>query len=394
MIDNIFPTHRYDAVVVGARCAGAATAMLMARHGARVLLVDRSAEGSDTLSTHALMRGAVMQLHNWRVLPSIIAENTPPIRRTSFIYGDADPIDIDLSDSFGTQALYAPRRTVLDRQLVRAARDAGVDTLFGVSMTCVIQGSNGRVEGVRIKGRDGAYDIACDLVVGADGRNSSLARHVGAGLIKRGTNMSQVAFGYFIGLSQRGYRWHWGESCGGGIIPTNDGQACVFVSAAHDGPHDLRKARGAEGFARAVEAMMPQMAADLRGAQLVGKTRAFGGQVGHLREACGNGWALVGDAGYFKDPITAHGITDALRDAQLLADSWARGQLDAYPSVRDGLSHDIFRLSDEIAGYDCGLRGLAALHKSLNIAMQANQRWIAENLYARRATPVPAALVS
>ncbi|MXO50886.1 NAD(P)/FAD-dependent oxidoreductase [Erythrobacter gaetbuli] len=385
MTDNILPTHRYDAVVVGARCAGAATAMLMARHGARVLMIDRAAEGSDTLSTHALMRGAVMQLHNWGVLHSITAENTPPIHRTSFIYGHADPIDIDLSDSFGTRALYAPRRTVLDRQLVRAAREAGVDTLFGVSMTGVVKEGAGRIKGVTIKGRQGTHTLACDLVIGADGRNSSLAKHVGAGLIKRGTNMSQIAFGYFTGLGQRGYRWYWGEDCGGGVIPTNDGEACVFLSAAHDGPYDLRGMRGADAFAYAASKMMPQMADELRGASLSGKIRCFGGQPGHMREACGNGWALVGDAGYFKDPITAHGITDALRDAQLLADSWACGRLDDYPAVRDALSHDIFRLSDEIAGYDMGLEGLAALHKSLNTAMQANQLWIAENLYATRA---------
>lgn len=385
MTTNIVPARHYDAIVIGARCAGASTAMLMARHGARVLLIDRSAEGSDTLSTHALMRGAVMQLHNWGVLPAIIAEHTPPIRRTSFIYGEADPIDIDLSDSFGTQALYAPRRTVLDRQLVRAAREAGVDTIFGVSMAGVITGSNGRVEGVTIRGREGTHAIACDLVVGADGRNSPLARHVGAGTIKRGTNMSQVVFGYFRGLQQQSYRWFWGENCGGGVIPTNDGEACVFLSAAHDGPFDLRKVRGEAQFAEAASAMMPELAGDVATAKLVGKTRSFGGQVGHIREACGNGWALVGDAGYFKDPITAHGITDALRDAQLLADSWASGDLDRYPAIRDGLSHDIFRLSDAIAAYDSGLEGLARLHKSLNIAMQANQLWIAENLYARSA---------
>ncbi|MEL1251027.1 NAD(P)/FAD-dependent oxidoreductase [Aurantiacibacter gilvus] len=382
---NILQAQHYDAIVIGARCAGAATAMLMARHGAKVLLLDRAAEGSDTLSTHALMRGAVMQLHNWGVLPAIIAENTPPIRRTSFIYGDGPAIDIDLSDSFGTQALYAPRRTVLDRQLVRAAREAGVDTQFGVAMTDVLRSPSGRVIGVTIRSTQGPHDIKADLVVGADGRNSSLARHVGASLKKRGTNMSQVAYGYFNGLQQRGYRWFWGDDCGGGVIPTNDGQACVFVSAAHDGDYDLRQARGAQGFSDAVRKMLPQMAHEIAGAALVGRTVAFTGQPGHMREACGDGWALVGDAGYFKDPITAHGITDALRDAQLLADSWARGELDEYPAIRDGLSYDIFRLSDEIAGYDCGLDGLGSLHKSLNTAMQANQLWIAENLYARRA---------
>lgn len=382
---NILSHRRYDAIVIGARCAGAATAMLMARHGAKVALVERAAEGSDTLSTHALMRGAVMQLHNWGVLPSIIAANTPPIRRTSFIYGNAPPIDIDLSDSFGTQALYAPRRTVLDSQLVRAAREASVDTLFGAAMTGVLTGSGGRIGGVRVKGRKGSHDLFADLVVGADGRSSALARQVGARMIKRGINMSQVVFGYFTGIPQSGYRWYWGKGCGGGMIPTNDDATCVFLSASPSGPWDLRRAAAETEFRSALRSMMPQMADAIAGAQLTGPIRAFAGQPGHLREACGDGWALVGDAGYFKDPITAHGITDALRDAQLLADNWARGQLDRYPAIRDELSYDIFRLSDEIAGYDWDSERLAELHKSLNIAMQANQLWIADHLYRQRA---------
>jgi len=380
----VHPSRTYDAVIIGARCAGAATAMLMARHGARVLLVDRAEEGSDTLSTHALMRGAVMQLQNWGVLLPIIAENTPPIRRTSFIYGETPAIDIDLSESHGTQALYAPRRTVLDRNLVRCAREAGVDTLFGVTMTGLIRGSRGSVRGVTLRDRMGDHEIRCELVVGADGRNSALARHVGAGLIKTGTNASQVVFGYFRGLRDRGYRWYWGEGSAGGIIPTNDGEACVFLSVAHDGPHNLRQAMREADFGTTVQALLPAMERELAGARLSGKLRGFGGQVGHLREACGNGWALVGDAGYFKDPITAHGITDALRDAQLLADAWSRSRLDDYPAIRDALSHDIFRLSDRIAGFDWTMEEVAALHRSLNTAMQANQHWIADNLYRRR----------
>ena len=380
----VLNTEEYDAVVVGARCAGAATAMLMARHGAKVLLVDRAAEGSDTLSTHALMRGAVMQLHNWGVLPSVIAEGTPPVHRTSFLYGVAPAIDIDLSETHGTQALYAPRRTVLDKQLVLAAREAGVTTLFGVSVARLITDRAGAVRGVILRDRTGEHEIGCDLVVGADGRNSHVARQVRACQIKRATNTSAVSFGYFAGLNDRGYRWYWGDGCGGGIIPTNDGESCVFLSFASEGPHELRDALKPGGFDHLVRELLPRMEEDIANAQISGRIRGFGGQVGHLREACGNGWALVGDAGYFKDPITAHGITDALRDAQLLADAWERGHLEDYPAIRDALSRDIFRITDRIAAYDCEMDELASLHNDLNIAMKANQQWIAENLYPQR----------
>ncbi len=380
----ILNSKKYDVVIVGARCAGAATAMLMARQGAKVLLVDRAKEGSDTLSTHALMRGAVMQLHNWGVLPSIVAEGTPPVRRTSFIYGEDPTIDIDLSESHGTRALYAPRRMVLDKQLVMAAREAGATTIFQTSVVRLNKGPDGAVNGVVLRNATGEHVVDCGLVVGADGRNSFIARQVEAGLIKRATNASRVAFGYFSGVADKGYRWYWSESCGGGIIPTNFGESCVFLSVASEGPHDLRGASREDGFARAVRTLLPRMAEDLEGAELSGRMRGFAGQPGHLREACGAGWALVGDAGYFKDPITAHGITDALRDAQILADSWCRGTLDDYPIARDALSRDLFSVTDRIAGFDTSLNELATLHKLLNTAMQANQQWIADHLYPCR----------
>jgi len=100
-----FSRDHYDAIIIGARCAGAATGMLMARHGARVLIVDRDPYGSDTLSTHALMRGAVMQLANWGVLHNVAATGTPPVRNTSFIYGDQDPVDIEIAPQHGVSAL-------------------------------------------------------------------------------------------------------------------------------------------------------------------------------------------------------------------------------------------------------------------------------------------------
>lgn len=375
----------FDVIVVGARCAGAATAMLLARRGARVLMVDRAAEGSDTLSTHALMRGAVMQLHNWGVLPAVIAQGTPPVRRTSFVYGDAPGIDIDLGEAHGTHALYAPRRTVLDKQLVLAAREAGVVTRFGVSVARLLKSANGVVNGVVLRDRKGEHEVSCDLVIGADGRDSIVARQVGAATTKLGRNCTRTAYAYFTGLPDRGYRWHWGNGCGGGITPTNNGQSGVFLSVGRDGPHDIRKAIRPEGFRAAMRALMPQLADELAGAEFATRIVGFPGQPGYLRQSCGHGWALVGDAGYFKDPITAHGITDALRDAQILADAWAAERLDDYVATRDMLSRDIFRLSDAIAGCDQPLSRVAELHRSLNIAMKANQAWIADNLYVTRA---------
>src|SRR5215213_53596 len=104
---------RFDAVIVGARCAGAATALLLARAGARVLVVDKGVYGSDTMSTHALMRGAILQLHQWDILPAIVSAGTPPVRSTTFSYQQQD-VTVAIEPRFGVSALYAPRRTLLD----------------------------------------------------------------------------------------------------------------------------------------------------------------------------------------------------------------------------------------------------------------------------------------
>jgi 2-polyprenyl-6-methoxyphenol hydroxylase-like FAD-dependent oxidoreductase len=139
---------RVDAVIVGARCAGAATALLLARAGAQVLVIDRAPYGSDTQSTHALLRGAVLQLHRWGLLPRIVAAGTPPVRRTSFSYSDRETT-IDIEPRFGVDALYAPRRTVLDRVLVDAARAAGADIRFGTRLEAVPTSSSERTDGIR-----------------------------------------------------------------------------------------------------------------------------------------------------------------------------------------------------------------------------------------------------
>lgn len=382
MTSTGFSHHQYDAVIVGGRCSGAATGMLFARRGARVLIVDREPYASDTMSTHALMRGAVMQLANWGVLHNVAATGVPPVRTTAFVYGDQAPIDIEISSQHGVSALYAPRRFALDRVLVDAARRSGAEVHHGVKCLDLLRSPGGRVDGVFLRDAGGGiHKITTELVIGADGRNSTVAHMVSAPYTKRGTNASRCIYGYFTGLSPRGYRWHWGEGAAGGIIPTNDGQSCVFLCLPQTDRETYRAALRPEGFRAAIARFMPQMARELEGGRLVQRLIGFAGEPGYMRQACGDGWALVGDAGYFKDPVTAHGITDALRDAQILADSWAAGRLDQYAVTRDALSQDLLRLSDTIAAYDWTLPQLAELHQSLNLTMKANQHWIAEHLF-------------
>ena len=118
--------NHYDVIVVGGRCAGAATAMLLARGGLKVLSIEAARRGTDTLSTHALMRGGVLQLHRWGLLDAVVASGTPAIRATQFIYGD-DVETVDIRPGDGIAALRAPRRTVLDVLLLDAAGAAGAE---------------------------------------------------------------------------------------------------------------------------------------------------------------------------------------------------------------------------------------------------------------------------
>ena len=146
-----FQPH-YDAVIVGARCAGAATAMLLARAGMNVLVIDRQAYGSDTMSTHALMRTGVLQLERWGLLPAVMAAGTPEIRATTFHYG-CESLRLSIKPEYGVEYLCAPRRTVLDRILVDAARSAGADVRHGVVLSRLQIDSKGRVVACIAEGR-------------------------------------------------------------------------------------------------------------------------------------------------------------------------------------------------------------------------------------------------
>jgi menaquinone-9 beta-reductase len=343
---------RYDIVVVGARVAGASTAMLMARTGARVLLLDRSTYGRDTLSTHALQRGGVVQLHRWGLLDRLVAEGTPALRSTTFHYG-GEQVRVEMKPADGIDALYAPRRTVLDPLLVDAAVEAGVDVRFGVKVDDVARDPRARVVGVIGHDHSGRrVEIAAELVVGADGVRSRIAEAVSAPVDRVGTARSGAAYAYVTGLDTDGIEWHYGDGLAAGIIPTNDDQVCVFVGAGHDRFRRELHPDVGTGFDRILGSVNPQLQGRVRRATRVGGFRRFPGIVGFLRRASGPGWSLVGDAGYFKDPITAHGITDALRDAELLVRSARTGDLASYQALRDEVALPVFEATDTIARYD------------------------------------------
>jgi 2-polyprenyl-6-methoxyphenol hydroxylase-like FAD-dependent oxidoreductase len=364
----------YDVVIVGARAAGAATAYLLARSGLDVLLVDRGRYGADTLSTHALMRGGVLQLSRWGLLDKIIAAGTPPVRRTTFRYAD-DVVPINLKSSYGVDALYAPRRTVLDPILVDAAASAGTTMRFGIAVSDVERDHRGAITGIVGRTREGQeFRARARIVVGADGFRSTIAERVGASFERIGTSASAVTYGYWSGLETDGYEWNFRPDAASGAIPTNDGRVCVFASATR-----RRIGRGGlDRLAQIVAESSPDLAARLATAPPPSALRTFAGQPGHIRRSWGRGWALVGDAGYFKDPLSAHGLTDALRDAELLARGLRTVILDGaderdalanYQTIRDALSAELFEVIDVIAGHRWTDEEIPDLLLRLNAAM-------------------------
>jgi menaquinone-9 beta-reductase len=360
-----------DVLVVGGRCAGAATALLLARRGARVLVVERSPAGADTLSTHALMRGAVVQLHRWGLLPAIAAAGTPAIARTTFDY-HGDTVTVDISDKHGVASLVAPRRTVLDRILADAARDAGAEVRYGQRLLGLHRDDRGRVSGATIGDLAGqTHSVQAGLVVGADGRHSLVARLTGAARLHGGKAATGTVYGHWPGLGDHDYRWLYGPDASAGVIATNGG-ACVFATVAAADFAATFRPDVAAGFRQVLRRLDPALAEAVKRDGPIAGWHGFGGQPGSFMQSHGPGWALVGDAAYFKDPLTAHGITDALLHAELLADAITGGgdaALAGYQARRTAVALPVFEATEAIASFDWTLEELRGLHTRLSRAM-------------------------
>ena len=305
----------YDAIVVGARCAGSPTAMLLARRGHRVLLVDRARFPSDTLSTHFVHPPGVAALRRWGLLDGVVASGCPPIDTYAFDLGP-----FTLTGAPGTDespVAYAPRRTVLDKILVDAAAAAGAEVREGFTVSEVVV-EDGRVTGIRGHGSgEPAVTEHATVVIGADGLRSPVARAVRPEQYHEKPRLLCLYYSYWSGFPIGGrFETYLRPDRGFAAWPTNDDLTLV-VGGWPFAEFETNR-RDIEGHYLAMFELAPEFAARLRGATRV--ERLAGTAVPNfLRKPYGPGWALVGDAGYLKDPITGHGIHDAFRDAELCA---------------------------------------------------------------------------
>ena len=236
---------------------------------------------------------------------------------------------------------------MLDPILVDAAYAAGVEVQFGYAVNRLLHAPGGRPVGVAGNGADGRpFEMQARFVVGADGLRSTIARLVDAPIEREGQHASAVSYGYWTGAGVSDYEWVFVRDASAGAMPTNSGQTCVFVSATPE-----RIGRGGVNVMDSIlRASAPDLARRLGAAQAPTSIRTWRGLAGFIRKAWGNGWALVGDAGYFRDPLSAHGMTDALRDAELLARAWlpctpAPPRRMPWPSIRRGGMRSPYRCS-------------------------------------------------
>lgn len=324
----------YDAIIVGARCAGSPTAMLLARGGHRVLLLDRGHFPSDIMSTHYIQPAGVAQLEKWGLIDQIAATNCPPITKTTMHLGG---VALEAPAMPGMPATaYCPRRTVLDKILVDAAVAAGAELREGVSVRELIFDGE-RVVGVRARTQDGAeIEERATIVVGADGMHSLVARQVNAPTYNEHPAESCGYYNYFSGVELEGAELFMGDTGGALAFPTNDNLVCLAVGAAlEDFPAYKKDIEG--HFFRYLDAIDADFAQKFRAGKAEERWIGTADTENWFRVPYGDGWALVGDAGYHKDPVTGLGITDAFRDAELLADAIHAGLTNASP-MQDALA--------------------------------------------------------
>ncbi len=335
----------YDVIVVGARCAGAPTAMLLARHGFRVLLVDRDRFPSDTMSTHLIHPPGIAALRRWGLLDAALATGCPPIDTYAFDFGP-----FVLAGSPGTEAepvAYAPRRTSLDALLVEAAAGAGAEVRTGFNVTGLVR-EDERVVGVRGRGPGGAEVVErARVVVGADGLRSTVAREVSPDAYVDRAPLLVGYYSYFSDLPMSGrFEAYIRPERAFAAWPTAEGLTVVITGWPYA---ELTRHRETleESWWASVD-LAPAFAARLRAASQ--ETRLVGTAVpNYFRTPYGPGWVLVGDAGYHRDFITAQGMQDAFAQAELCAERLA-GHLDGAADFSEAMSDYQRRRDASVAG--------------------------------------------
>ncbi|WP_239311861.1 NAD(P)/FAD-dependent oxidoreductase [Frankia sp. Cj3] len=342
----------YDAIVVGARCAGSPVAMLLARSGYRVLLVDRATFPSDTPSTHYVQQRGLLLLRKWDLLDRLIETKCTPIthmtisRDDSVISGFADPVD-------GITEAYAPRRTVLDKLLLDAAVEAGAEVREGHPVREIIV-EDGRAVGIRGQYAGGELtEDRASIIIGADGRGSVVATAMEAPFYNVVPAASFIYYSYYSGLNWSFNSRFRGDQQAAGW-PTHDGLTLVAIMRRRERFEEFR-ADPEGNFTEVLRAVVPDLADDLA-ANGTREERLYSVRYpdNYYRRCHGPGWALVGDAGYHKDPVTGQGISDAFEHAALVAEAVHEGlsgqrpmeeALAAFERHRDEESAAVYKLT-------------------------------------------------
>ena len=327
----------YDAIVVGARCAGSPTAMLLARKGYRVLLVDRARFPSDTVSTHIIWPHGAEVMARWGLLDELAATGCPPIaRKMKFDVGPFALVGA-VTETNGGSGGFCPRRTILDKILVDAAQQSGAELREDVIVD-ELTWEGDRVTGIRGRTPSGGrVEEKGTIVVGADGTHSFVAKCVGAPEYDTRPALATFYYSYYSGFDAEDIEQYIRDYQGAACFPTHDNLTLIAGVWPSDKFQEIRA--DIEGNIDRVFQLAPDAHARLRNATREEKWVGTAGVRNFFRKPFGPGWALVGDAGYSKDPITAQGISDAFIDADNLAMA-----LDAGLSGRGGFD-------DELGGY-------------------------------------------
>ena len=337
-----------DVVVVGARCAGAPLATHLARAGLRVCLLDKARFPSDTASTHIIQPRGTAALDRLGVLDRLRSEGAADIERLVLQYEDVR-LEAEYGGtgagrrlSTGATRGLSIRRPALDAAMLDAARGAGVDVRVRTPVTDVLRDADGRVSGVR----SGDTEIRARLVIGADGRDSFVARRVGAREYATYAAPRFAAWSYYRGARPDAGRLRIGRFGSTALIatPADNGLLLVGVVPSMRERAEFLADRDAGFDARL--ARWPELRDLVGDARREGPMRIVPTWQAYFRTSAGPGWALVGDAGHFKDPSAAQGITDALRQAETLAGVVA-GALGVGDAALDAATHDWWRRRDD-----------------------------------------------
>lgn len=324
MVDSpVAAVEETDVVVVGARCAGSATAATLAGAGRTVVVLDAAILPSDTLSTHLLWPAGLAEIQRLGALAAVEALGAPRLTR-AYAQGAGHGVGSDFPSVDGIDYAMCVRRTGLDDALLRAAVSVGADVRPRCRVTSVVWDGN-RCAGVQYRDAAGRNrEIRAALVVGADGRRSTIARAVGAEppflSVPSGRD---CYFAYWRDAADAARhiaaQWRVGADLGT-AFPCDDGLVLSLVQPPaardHGGGPGAAERRYTEALAR-----IPELTDRLSGCERVGRVRSATGISSYFRRSAGPGWALPGDAGHFKDPVTAQGIRDALHYGRTLAES-------------------------------------------------------------------------